>query len=207
MTTRTKKGALALTGTAIAAGLILAPTAAQAHVGIEADEAVPGAETTLTFGFNHGCDDSPTTALEVTMPDGLTGVHPVATSGWTIDLARDDESGRVSTVTFTADEAIPADLRGEAEMLVGIADDAEQTLAFPVEQVCAEGSVSWSEIAEDGQDPHELDSPAPVLTLTDPAPAQADEGADPLAIAVGAGAATLALAALGVAVAAFRRRA
>lgn len=171
------KTALGAFGVALAAGLVLVPVAASAHVGVEADgSAAPGGETTLTFGFSHGCDGSPTTQLVVEMPDGLSGVHPVADPAWDIEIERGGDAGRVSTVTYTATEAIPDELRGEAEMVVGFADDAADALAFPVEQICEDGSTSWSEIAEDGQDPHELESPAPVLSLAGDDAAGHDHG-------------------------------
>ncbi len=39
------------------------------------------------------------------------------------------------------------------------------TLYFPVTQTCETGSVTWNEIAADGQDPHALKAPAPLLRL------------------------------------------
>lgn len=154
-------------GAAIGAALVLAPVAASAHVGVDADgDAVAGGQATLTFGFNHGCDGSATTGLSIEMPDGLSGVHPIAGAGWAVDIERGGEAGRVSTVTFTAETPIPDAARGEAELLVGFADDAADALAFPVEQVCEDGSIAWSEVAADGEDPHDLDAPAPVLELT-----------------------------------------
>lgn len=221
MTAHTTTTTRILAASALAAVLVLAPAAAQAHVGITDDGAEPGAQTELTFGFGHGCDGSPTTALEISVPDGLTGVHPVADPGWTIDIARDGEAGRVSTVTYTAVEAIPDALRGEARMQVGIADDAEGPLAFPVDQICETGSTSWSEIAAEGEDPHDLAAPAPLLALDgeeahahDDATAEADadaetEAASPLgAVGTWLGGAALAvsLAALGVAISSRRTR-
>lgn len=217
----TKKVAL---GTALGTALVLAPVAASAHVGIDADdETVAGGEATLTFGFSHGCDGSPTTALSIEMPDGLSGVHPVADAGWTIDVERGGEAGRISTITFTAETPIPNDARGEVELLAGFADDAVGPLAFPVEQVCEDGSIAWSEIAAEGADPHDLEAPAPVLELTEP---QSEEAGDPHAAehasaaddaaAGGAGAVPLALsgvavvvslAALGTSIVRTRRRA
>lgn len=200
-------------GTALGAALVLAPVAASAHVGIDADdEAVAGGEATLTFGFSHGCDGSPTTALSIEMPDGLSGVHPVADAGWTIDVERGGEAGRVSTITFTAETPIPNDARGEVELLAGFADDATGPLAFPVEQVCEDGSIAWREIAAEGADPHDLEAPAPVLELTEPAaepPAEeaASGGSDVAPLALSGAAVVVSLAALGTTLIRTRRRA
>lgn len=214
MTTTTKKFSRYLAGGALAAGLVLAPAAAFAHVGVDSSDApVAGQTTTLTFGFNHGCDGSPTTQIAVTLPDGLSGVHPIQDAGWTIEVERGGDAGRVSTVTYTATEPVPDELRGEVAMQVGFADDAAGELVFPVEQTCESGSTAWSEVAEAGQDPHELDAPAPTLEMATPSaePVAADDsaGVEPWTI-VSAGINVVALAvaatALTIAVRASRRR-
>src|SRR5699024_9887822 len=144
--------------------------------------------------------------------------------GWTIDVERGGEAGRVSTVTFTAETPIPNDVRGEVELVAGFADDATGPLAFPVEQVCEEGSTAWSEIAAEGQDPRDLEAPAPVLELTDPVdddasghdaaghePAADDDaepgGSDVVALALSTVAVAVSLAALGTTIVRTRRRA
>jgi len=214
-----KKALLGASGLALVAGLVLVPAAALAHVSVDpTGDAEPGGETTLTFGINHGCEGSPTTSVEVSMPEGLSGVHPIADAGWTIETERGGDAGRVSTVTYTATTPLPSDVRGEVEMLVGFADDASGPLAFPVEQTCEDGSTSWSEIAQAGEDPHDLEAPAPVLEFADASGDDADaEAAAPeepgpsgfeVAGYVAAGAAVvISLAALGVAVSTSRRKA
>ncbi|MGO1798654.1 MAG: YcnI family protein [Microbacterium gubbeenense] len=169
----TRRGAVVA---ALAAGLVLAaPAAAQAHVGVSPDSVTPEGSAVLTFSFTHGCEDSPTTALRVTMPEGLTSVSPTIDATWDVAVERAD-NGLVSAVTYTASEPIPHDLRGEVTMAVSLGEDAPESLAFPVEQQCETGVNEWVEIAEEGQDPHDLDSPAPVVTVADAADAGTDAG-------------------------------
>ena len=159
----TRRGALVAT---LAAGLVLAaPAAAQAHVGVSPDAVQPGGSTVLNFSFTHGCEESPTTALRITMPDGLASVSPTVDSNWDIAVERAD-NGLVSAVTYTALTPVPTGLQGVASMAVQIGEDAPESLAFPVEQTCESGVNEWVELAEDGADPHDLDSPAPVVTVT-----------------------------------------
>ena len=40
-------------------------------------------------------------------------------------------------------------------------DSAGQVLAFPVVQTCAKGETAWVDLAAEGQDPEELEAPAP----------------------------------------------
>lgn len=200
-----------LAATALAAGLVLAPAAAFAHVSVDpSTEPLAGESTTLTFGVNHGCDGSPTTKVAVSIPEGLSGVHPIADAGWTIEVERAGDAGRVSTVTYTAVDPLPSDIRGEVKMQVGFADDAAGELVFPVEQTCEAGSTSWSEVAEAGQDAHDLEAPAPTLTMATPTaePEAVEEGPSALEIAgyAASGAAlVIALVSLGMVVAARRR--
>ncbi|GGD80853.1 YcnI family copper-binding membrane protein [Microbacterium murale] len=207
---------------ALAAGLVLAaPAVAQAHVGVSPDAVQPGASTVLNFSFTHGCEESPTTALRITMPEGLASVSPTVDSNWKIAVERAD-NGLVSAVTYTALTPIPTGLQGVASMAVQIGEDAPETLAFPVEQTCESGVNEWVEIAEDGADPHDLDSPAPVVTVaagdesttdaahTEHSDAQEDaQGqtteASPVGVILGGAGLLTGVAALVVAVLAYRR--
>lgn len=211
-------------------GAILAlaiPAMASAHVSVSPDELIAGDHGVLTFSFAHGCENSPTTSLKVTMPDGLASVAPTMDSDWTIDIEKGDD-GLVSAVTYTALEPVPNELRGAVSMAVGLDEDAPDSLAFPVIQTCVEGSTEWTELAEEGEDPHSLDAPAPVVQVAaaadghgehdsadeagdaDTADSEAADEADSsneLGTALGAGGLVAGIAALVVSVLAYRRKA
>ncbi|SEB90611.1 YcnI family protein [Microbacterium hydrocarbonoxydans] len=212
--------------TGIIGGAVLAlaiPMMASAHVSVSPDELVAGDHGVLTFSFAHGCDNSPTTSLRVTMPEGLASVAPTMDSDWTIDIEKGDD-GLVSAVTYTALAPVPNELRGAVSMSVGLDENTPDTLAFPVVQTCVEGSTEWTQLAEEGEDPHSLDAPAPVVNVvasadgehgghdaaddadTEEAPDAAD-APDALATALGAGGLVAGIAALVVSVLAYRRRA
>lgn len=224
MTRNTRTRRTVITATGIIGGAVLAlaiPSMAGAHVGVSPDELVAGDHGVLTFSFSHGCENSPTTALRISMPDGLASVAPTMDGDWSIDVERGDD-GLVSAVTYTALTPVPTDLRGAVSMSVGLDESTPESLAFPVVQQCVEGATEWTQLAEDGEDPHDLDAPAPVVTVTEAsadahgehgATADADEkpatstATDPLGIALGAGGLLAGLTALVVAVLAYRRRA
>lgn len=217
--------------TTITAGLIggavlalAVPLVASAHVGVTPDEIDAGGHGLLTFAFTHGCETSPTTSLRITMPDGLTSVSPTADGDWAVDVERGDD-GLVSAVTYTAATPVPSDLRGAVSMSVGLDEDTPDTLVFPVVQTCAVGSTEWVEVAADGQDPHSLDAPAPVVTVAPPsgdAHAGMDHGTEeateadaaasapasaPVGTILGGAGLAAGIAALIVSVLAYRRRA
>jgi len=167
-TTRSPRRALAVGAVALGAGLALAlgaPLAASAHVHVDPDAASAGATETLTFSFAHGCDDSPTTALAIDIPEGVANATPVVQGGWTI--TRELGSNGVPTrVVYTADNPVESGLKASVSMDVLFAESAADTeLAFPVTQTCAVGETAWTQVADDDQDPEELDTPAPVVTV------------------------------------------
>jgi uncharacterized protein YcnI len=218
----TTKLTVGLIGGALIA--IAAPLAASAHVTVTPDEITAGEHGVLTFAFSHGCESSPTTSLKITMPEGLASVAPTVDSDWSIEVERGDD-GLVSAVTYTAVTPVALDQRGAVSMSIGLDEDTPESLAFPVVQNCVEGSTEWTQLAEDGEDPHSLDNPAPVVTVvaaagdghadghesghgsTDAAASDSAPAADPLGTILGGAGLAAGLAALVVALLAYRRRA
>ncbi|WP_029145666.1 DUF1775 domain-containing protein [Microbacterium luticocti] len=151
-----------LAGTALAIAL---PLAASAHVEVDPASAPAGATTPLSFGFHHGCDDSPTTSLTITIPEGVGNATPVYEGGWTIDRTL-GENKVPTSITFTADTPIQTGVAASVSVDVLFDTAASgKTLVFPVVQKCVTGSTSWSQVAEDGQSAEDLDHPAPVVTV------------------------------------------
>lgn len=212
------------TGAAIGALLALAvPLAASAHVEVGPDAAPAGAVTALTFSFQHGCNESPTTSLAVTIPSGVGNVVPVVEGGWSIERTM-GTNGVPTRVVYVSDTPIESGLAASVSMKV-LFDSATagKSLAFPVEQTCVNGSTSWSQIAEPGQDPEKLATPAPVVsvgpksatadavsghhaTTTTDAAATPAAASDPLARWLGAGGLAAGVIALVVAVVGTTRR-
>lgn len=214
-----------ITGAAVGVLLAVAvPVAASAHVHVDPGSVSAGATETLTFAFSHGCEDSPTTALTITIPEGVGNATPIVEGGWTItrELGAD---GVPTSVTYTADAPIDSGLKATVSMDVLIdTSAADTTLAFPVVQECVTGATEWTEVAADGVDPETLEAPAPLVEVGDAAAdgdehgdhgtatadeeqhaAPAGDGADPTARWLAGGALVIAVAALVVSVARGRR--
>lgn len=165
-----------LAGTTLA---LAVPLAAVAHVGVTPSSTAAGSTTQLTFAVGHGCDGSATTALSFTIPEEIVSVTPTVHPNWTaekvlVDLAEPitDAHGnslvqRVGQVVYTANTPLPDGFRDTVTLQLTLPASAEgSTLAFPVLQSCEVGETDWSQIAEEGQDPHDLDSPAPVVEVS-----------------------------------------
>lgn len=149
----------ALAGTAAAAALVLAaPVAASAHVHAEPSSTEPGARADIAFAIGHGCDGSPTTAVEIEVPAEIAAVGLIANPGW--DVAIDTDDG-TRTVVFTADEPLPDGVRDTLELSATLPDDAPDgtVLAFPTRQVCEVGESAWTDADQAS------DTPAPIVTI------------------------------------------
>lgn len=175
----------ALLAVGVAALAVGGPAAA--HVSVTGTSTEAGASTVASFSVGHGCSGSPTTALSISVPEGLV-VTPVRHPAWTISTVQDESErsgdghghghgGRISQVTFTAEEPLPDGVRDSVQLAFTLPEEAGE-LVFPVVQECEEGEMGWTQVAGEGQDPHDLEAPAPVLTFTEAAGGAAHGGGD-----------------------------
>lgn len=177
--TTARRTALTLTGIALGGALAIGvPMAASAHIHAHAEGAAEGATSRVELSFSHGCDDSPTTALVVDIPEGADNATPVVDGAWTISREVGDD-GVPTQITYTAVEPVDSAYAASVSMDVLFGADTGGTdVAFPVTQVCETGETAWVEIAEEGQDPHDLESPAPTVAVAEAGEAAADEHGD-----------------------------
>lgn len=165
-------------GTVALIGATLLP--ASAHVGVQADTTAAGSTSMVTFGFGHGCGESPTMSLAIQIPEEFTSVTPVFAAGWDIEIVKEsletpvagshgeEVTERVSEVIFSADEPIEDGIYGMVTLRLSLPEDAAgETIYFPVIQSCEESETGWIEIPQEGEDGDDLESPAPGLTVTE----------------------------------------
>ncbi len=161
-----------------AAALLLAPAGASAHVALAVTgAAAPGTTNLFGFGPGHGCAGSPTVAVAIKIPEGISAVKPVAKPGWSIDIVAGAEPGSVAEVHFTGGNLPDAwfdQFWIRAKIDAGAAPGSR--IWFPVVQSCASGENAWIAIPAAGQP--EPEEPAPGFTVNAPA-AGAPEAAAP----------------------------
>lgn len=150
-----------ITTTLLATGVLaLLASPAAAHITASPNTAEAGGRAATTLVVPHGCEDSPTTVVEVAIPDEVEGVTPEQVAGWTAEIT--DES-----VIWTAESGseLPSDqFRGFGLRLV-LPDTPGEVLWFPTVQTCEDGEESWIEIPEDVDGWGDLDYPAPYVEL------------------------------------------
>ena len=151
---------------------------ASAHVTISASTTAAGAFTVLTVSVPHGCDGSSTTEVAIQIPEQINAVTPTRNPLWEVDKQVEqldppvtDAHGneiteRVATVTYTAITPLPEGYRDAFELSLQLPEQEGETLVFPTIQTCEQGESAWIEVPEDGQDPEELELPAPSVTVT-----------------------------------------
>jgi periplasmic copper chaperone A len=172
-----------LSATAVAGGtaaLMLAGiSGASAHVGVSPDKTSANSSALLTFAIPHGCEESGTTKVTITLPAELNDAQPTVNPNWTAAKVTEqfpepkklaDGSAitkRTSQIVYTAKAPLSPELRDVLVLSVKLPDAAGKTLYFPTLQTCEAGQTDWSQIPAAGQDAHALKAPAPSVTVTD----------------------------------------
>jgi periplasmic copper chaperone A len=153
-----KRNAL-FTMSALGAGVALAvavPLSASAHVGITATSTAAGSYTVLTFAVGHGCDGSPTTSVDISVPESIAEATATVNPNWTISevtepldepLALEDGdtlTERVAHIVYTAKEPLAADQRDTFALALVLPDGAAgDVVEFPTLQTCIDGQNVW----------------------------------------------------------------
>ena len=162
--------------TATIALSLVAP--ASAHVTATPSTAAAGAYTVVTFSVGHGCEGSPTTKIEIQVPESVLSVAPTRNPFYEVektieqldepvaDAHGNEVTERVASIVYTADTPLPEGQRDTFELSFQVPDAEGEMLTFPTVQTCEEGETGWVEVPADGQDADELESPAPGFEVT-----------------------------------------
>jgi periplasmic copper chaperone A len=167
------------TGVAAATGALTLALAgsAGAHITANPGEAPSDGFATLDFSVGHGCEESPTTQVRIQIPPSVPsvtpGVHPlwdVATKEGKkdkVELHGETITRGVSEVTYTAKEPLPPDRLDLLTISVKLpAGEEGESVYFPTIQRCEKGQTRWIQIPAEGENPEELEEPAPAVVLT-----------------------------------------
>jgi periplasmic copper chaperone A len=163
---------------ALGSALLVAPQMLAAHVTLESKEAPPDSSYKAVLRVGHGCEGKPTTAIRVQVPEGVIAAKPMPKPGWRLatlkakyqrpyDYFGTELTEGVKEITWSGGE-LPDDFYDEFVFVGRLTGFAPGTvLSFPTVQECAGGVHRWIEIPAAGQDPDELDEPAPQLTIVE----------------------------------------
>lgn len=155
---------------------ISAAGVASAHVTFLGQDAPQESTILATLQVPHGCDGKPTNEVRVKLPEGFVFAKPQPKAGWELEVIKGDYAKSYDNHgTAVKSGAIEIRWKGgnlsddfyDTFVIQGKVSgvDAGTSLAFPVTQLCGEAVEAWDQIAKDGDDPHKLKSPAPVLKV------------------------------------------
>jgi len=161
----------------LAFALCMAAANGWPHAVINEAEAYAGEFAFITLRVTHGCGEQPTREVRLKIPDGVTRVSPRYMPGWVIEKRMrkledpyENENGQL--VTETVDEiiwrggALPDGYYGEFQLRVLMPKMPGETLWFKTIQNCDDGTIRWIEVPAPGQNPYELEEPAPFVKLS-----------------------------------------
>lgn len=139
-------------------------TPASAHVITETATAPAGSYSVITFSILHGCEDAPTTAVTIELPEGIIAVTPTEKWNWAISstvvpatVPGTSITERTSSITYTAQTPLPSDQRTSFELWLGMPDgEVGDTVVFDSFQEC-EGGLTQDWVGDE----------APTITLTE----------------------------------------
>ena len=159
-------------------GLLLAAQAGFAHVVLDAPAAPAGTSYRASFRVSHGCDGSPTTAIQVFLPAGFQGAKPMPKPGWTLSirqakLAKPYISHGKTVTDDVIEIAWTANQRDnwlsndwfEEFVLRGNLPAAAGPMWFRVLQTCEKGSIDWAQTPAAGTSTKGLKAPAVLLNV------------------------------------------
>lgn len=151
---------------------------AQAHTVLEYQVATAGQSYKATFKVGHGCGASPTRQIVVDIPAGVQGAKPMPKAGWRLEVTREkltqpytshgrtvtEDVTRISWTAKTAEDMLPNGHYDEF-VLVGTLPERAGVMYWPVQQLCEQGRMDWTEVPGPGQKLSDLKSPAALLEI------------------------------------------
>lgn len=159
--------------------LLLAALNVHAHIVLEQKSATAGSYYKATFMVGHGCDGSPTTGIDIEMPEPMAVVKPMPKPGWQLTTQTAPLATPMSLhgkpITETVNRVIwkggplPDGHYDEFVLLLQL-PLRSGLLHFKVAQSCESGRSDWVEIPMRGQTGR-MQLPAPALELQPAVPA------------------------------------
>jgi uncharacterized protein YcnI len=163
-----------------AAALIAATGLAMAHSTFETGEVAANTAAKFVLRVPHGCGEEATNAVRIRIPEGVIGVRPMPKPGWELATVTGPYANSYDLFGMAVTEGVTEIHWTNGNLPSAFFDEfvfqaridpsipVGSQLFFPAIQDCATASEAWIEIPADGQDPHDLEMPAPGVTVLAP---------------------------------------
>lgn len=161
---------------ALTMAVLAASFPAAAHITLENKEAKWGATVKFVLRVAHGCAGSPTTAVRVSVPEGISNAKPQPKPGWSLSVVTDEEhTGSVEGAHADHGPAVKEIVWSGGKLedayydefvfRAAVGKNAPSEVYFPVVQECEAGVSRWIEIPSAGGSSDDLKFPAPSLKI------------------------------------------
>lgn len=160
-----------------AAFATLLATPSFAHIVADPAEAKPGSYFRTSLRVGHGCGaGKPTTAVRVTIPEGIANASAQPKPGWeikveTTKLAQPIDAGHgnrtdtvVSAITWSGG-SLPNEQFDEFGLVLKLPNTPGQQFWLPVVQTCAGSEARWDQVPAAGQTARDLKMPAAMIRI------------------------------------------
>lgn len=157
-------------------GSLSVSTSVQAHATLEQQEAAAGSTYKAVVRVPHGCEGEATLKVRIQIPEGFINVKPQPKPGWTLETVKGAYAKTYDYYGTALSEGV-REINWTGELLDEHYDEfvfrgtldkslpTDKMLYIPVVQECATGTERWIEIPAEGQDPHDLEGPAPGVMI------------------------------------------
>jgi copper(I)-binding protein len=149
---------LFLRGPAAAFFCLSLPSLAGAHAVLEPRMAAPGLAWEGAVVIGHGCDDTPTTAIRLTLPEGATNAKPADKPGWTVSLGGRD-------LVWTGGSLPPKERGTFPFMATWSGGKIGDRIYVPIVQTCGTKVLNWTGVPAAGQTAQDVKEPAAALSF------------------------------------------
>lgn len=147
------------------------------HAVLETDTAESGSYFKATIRVSHGCNGAATNKVIIEIPEGLQTARPQPKAGWQVETQKRqlEKPFTLHGKTFTEGVykiiwqggPLSNDHFDEFSFMSKIGLEPQE-IYLPVKQECVNGEeLYWNEMPEAGKSPHDYNSPAPKLTITE----------------------------------------
>lgn len=159
---------------AAALATLLSATASFAHIVADPAEAKPGSYFRTALRVGHGCGaGKPTTAIRVTIPNGISNASAQPKPGWEIKVETtklekpiDAGHGRMTDTVVSAISwsggSLPNEQFDEFGLVLKLPNEPGKQFWLPIVQTCAGGETRWDQIPAAGQ---RADRPAAMIRI------------------------------------------
>jgi uncharacterized protein YcnI len=164
-----------LTRAGLAASLLALAFPAAAHITLESKEAHAGARVKFILRVGHGCAGSPTTAVRVSIPEGISDAKPQPKPGWTLSTVTAEHTGSVGSTHGDHGPAVKEIVWSGGKLedahydefvfRAAVGKDATGEVYVPIVQECEAGVSRWIEVPAAGGSSDDLKYPAPSIKI------------------------------------------